>query len=151
MTALPLDSICQQIIEAPAEAILVSDPAGSITFWNAGAERIFGFTPEEALGQSLDLIIPQPMQKRHWDGYHRVMAGAASRYAAGDLLRVPALRKDGQRISCQFSIVPLHDTDGQLAGMAAVLRDVTADWEREQALRARVRELEKDLETPTKN
>jgi PAS domain S-box-containing protein len=109
-----------------AEAVIASDREGRITWWSPGAERIFGFTAGEALGASLDLIIPEPQRARHWEGYDRVMATGVSRYGAGDLLAVPAMRRDGTRISLEFTITPIKDAGGAMMGMVSILRDVTA-------------------------
>lgn len=70
--------------------------------WYLGAERILGYASAEALGQSLDLIIPESLRNRHWEGYRKVMGADTSRYES-DLLAVPALRKDGSRISVEFT------------------------------------------------
>ena len=123
------------LLDSPAEAIVYSDREGLIRLWNAGAERVFGFTAEEALGQSLDIIIPERQRERHWEGYDEVMRTGVSRYGSGDLLSVPATRKDGSRISVEFTIVPLKGADGTMMGMAAVMRDVSARFEELKTLR----------------
>ena len=138
-----LNRLGRAVLESQAEAIIYSDRDGAIRLWNAGAERIFGFTAEEALGQSLDIIIPERQRARHWEGYDQVMASGQSRYGAGDLLSVPALTKDGRRISVEFTIVPLKDESGAMLGMAAVLRDVTKRFEELKALRRQVAGVEK--------
>ena len=117
-----------------SDAIVYADAEGVIRYWNTGAARIFGFGEEEALGASLDLIIPERLRARHWEGYNRVMGGAESRYAEGALLAVPALHKDGHQISVEFTILPFRD-GGRLVGIAAVMRDVTARFEETRALR----------------
>ncbi len=117
------------------DAVIYADRDGKIRFWNRAASRIFGFADTEALGQSLDLIVPEPLRARHWEGYDRVMAGGASRYGDGDLLAVPATRQDGARISIEFTILPVHDEAGAMTGIAAFLRDVTARFEELRALR----------------
>jgi len=131
----------QQLVEAFGDGVIVCDAAGAIVFWNAAATRIFGFTEEDALGQSLDLIVPQRQQQRHWDGYHKTMATGQTRYGT-DLLRVPALHKEGKPLSIAFTVALLHGADGKVTGIAAVVRDDTARWNEERALKARVRELE---------
>lgn len=123
------------LLNSPAEAIIYSDREGLIRFWNAGAERVFGFTAEDALGQSLDIIIPERQRQRHWEGYDEVMRTGVSRYGSGDLLSVPALRKDGSRISVEFTIVPLKGADGAMMGMASVMRDVSARFDELKTLR----------------
>jgi PAS domain S-box-containing protein len=125
------------LLRSMSDAIIASDREGRITFWNPGAERIFGFSPGEAIGQSLDLIVPERLRERHWTGYTEVMRTGESRYGHGDLLSVPALRKDGARLSIEFTIVPLKDDAGAMTGMAAILRDVTARFEEMRALRQR--------------
>jgi len=131
----------QQLVEAFGDGVIVCDAAGSIVFWNAASTRIFGFTEQDALGQSLDLIVPQRQQQRHWDGYHKTMATGETRYGT-DLLRVPALHKEGKPLSIAFTVALLHGPDGKVSGIAAVVRDDTARWNEERALKARVRELE---------
>nr|PZN75023.1 MAG: PAS sensor domain-containing protein [Pseudomonadota bacterium] len=117
------------------DGVLVADDKGVIRMWNAGCERIFGFTAEEAIGQSLDIIIPENLRARHWEGYEQTMRTGKTRYGAGDLLGVPALRKDGTRISVEFSIVPFRNSDGRLVGIGAIMRDVTKKFEEMKALR----------------
>jgi PAS domain S-box-containing protein len=129
--------LAQALLHSMSDAIVASDSDGRISFWNPGAERIFGFSRAEAIGQSLDLIIPERLRARHWTGYSEVMRTGESRYGHGDLLSVPALRKDGARLSIEFTIVPLKDDAGAMTGMAAILRDVTARFEELRALRQR--------------
>jgi PAS domain S-box-containing protein len=125
----------EKIVRAAADAIVYADAEGVIRFWNAGAERIFGYGAEEAVDQSLDLIIPERLRARHWAGFRQVMQTGKSRYGAGDLLAVPAQRKDGTRVSVEFTIVPLHDSAGRMLGMAAILRDVTQRFNELKALK----------------
>jgi PAS domain S-box-containing protein len=123
------------LLASAGDAIVSADAQGLIRFWNPGAERIFGYSAAEAVGQSLDLIIPETLRKRHWEGYEQVMRTGQSRYGDGDVLAVPGLRKDGKRISLEFTIVPLRGPDRALTGMGAVMRDVTARFEELRALR----------------
>lgn len=129
------------ILETTPDAILFADREGLIRIWNAGAERIFGFSPAEAPGQSLDLIIPLKLRARHWEGYHRVMAGGESHYGS-KLLAVPALRQDGSQLSSEFSIVMLRDALGRVMGVAAIMRDVSERFAQEKALKSRIAALE---------
>ena len=130
-----LPRLFEKLVQDAPDAIVYADAEGIIRFWNRGAERIFGFTAAEATGQSLDIIIPDNQRARHWAGYHAVMKSGRSRYGAGDLLAVPGLRKGGERISLEFTIVPLHDDDGRLCGIAAILRDVTKRFTEVKELR----------------
>jgi PAS domain S-box-containing protein len=133
-TNLPADFLARLATDSP-DAIVYADAAGHIRFWNAAATRIFGFSEAEVMGARLDLIIPERLRGRHWEGYDKVMGGAESRYGAGALLAVPALHKDGRQISIEFTILPVRDEAGELLGIAAYLRDATARFEEMRALR----------------
>lgn len=133
--------IGEALVDSAADAVVASDAQGLIVLWNPGAERIFGFSEQEALGSSLDIIIPEPFRARHWEGYRETVASGQSRYGAGDLLAVPGLTRDGRRISLEFTIVLLKDAGGAVTGMVAVLRDVTPRFEEVKALRKKVKEL----------
>ncbi len=134
------DRLCREIVYGISDAVVFADREGIIRFWNAGAERVFGYTEPEAVGRSLDLIIPEGLRKRHWEGYSHVMESGVTRYGA-EPLAVPGTRKDGSRVSLEFSIALLRD-GGVVTGAAAVLRDVTARWLKEKELRERVKTLE---------
>ena len=129
------------LVAAAGDAIILADTAGTIRLWNPAAERIFGFSPSEVLGSSLDLIIPERLRARHWAGYREVMRTGQTRYGT-DVLRVPAIRKDGMRISIAFTVALLRAPDGQVSGIAAIIRDETARWEEEQQMRRRLAELD---------
>jgi PAS domain S-box-containing protein len=130
------------LVRALGDAVIVADPGGRIVLWTPAAERIFGYPAGEAMGRSLDLIIPERFRARHWAGHQEVMRTGVTRYGA-DVLRVPALRKDGEPISLAFTVALLRDDDGQVTGLAAVVRDETARWAEEQARRKRLAELER--------
>lgn len=131
----------QQLIEVIGDAVIASDPGGTITLWNPAAERIFGFTRAEALGQSLDLIIPQRHRKSHWDGYHKTMQTGQTRYGA-DVLRVPAMDKEGRTLSIAFTVALLYSAQKQVTGIVAVVREETARFNEERDLRKRLAELQ---------
>jgi PAS domain S-box-containing protein len=131
----------EAFIHVAGDAIVAAAPDGSILLWNRAAERIFGHTEREALGQSLDLIIPERLRNRHWEGYRKVMQTGATRYGA-EVLRVPAVHKDGRRLSIAFSVALLYSPEHQVQAIIAVIRDETSRWEEERALRQRVAELE---------
>ena len=123
-----------ELVRRAADAIIYADRDGVIRFWNAAAERIFGFAEPEAIGESLDLIIPPNLRERHWQGFENTMRTGESRYGAGDTLSVPAVRKDGRRISVEFTIAPFRSDGGTMLGIAAILRDVTARFEQTREL-----------------
>jgi PAS domain S-box-containing protein len=129
------------LVQAAGNAIIAADTDGKIRLWNPAAERIFGFTAEDALGHSLDLIIPERLRTQHWEGYRRVMRTGQTRYGT-EVLRVPALHKDGRALSIAFTVALLHAGDGGIQAMAAIVRDETTRWEEERALRRRLAELE---------
>lgn len=131
--------VAAAILRGP-EAIVAADAAGVIRFWNAGAERVFGFSADEAVGQSLDLIIPERLRARHWAGWQKVLETGRSRYGETDLLKVPSLRKDGSPISVEFTISVMPGPDGKLTGMAATLRDVTRQFNEMRELHRKLAE-----------
>lgn len=131
-----VDRFYRTLVHDTPDAIIYADAEGMIGFWNKGAERIFGFSSAEAVGRPLDIIIPDGLRKRHWSGYRETVRTGTSRYGTGDVLAVPALRKDGVRISVEFTILPFHDKTGRTLGMAATLRDVSKRFDEMKALRA---------------
>ena len=133
--------LCQQIVNNAGDAIIFGDTGGIVRLWNAGAERIFGFCAEEMVGKSMDPIIPENLRERHWEGYEETMKSGQTQYSR-NLLAVPALRKDGTRISIEFTIALIRDASGKLLGPAAILRDVTARWNQDKELRKRLTTLE---------
>ena len=139
-----MDKLMEQVLDNAPDAILVADKEGLIRYWNNGAEALFGQTATEAVGQSLDLIIPENLRNRHWEGYWRVMATGETKYKTG-LLAAPGQRKDGSRISLEFSMVLLRDDAGVLQGVASIMRDVTAHWQKEKELKERLTSCEKKL------
>jgi PAS domain S-box-containing protein len=131
----------EQLVATAGDGIVVADTSGAIVLWNAAAEHIFGYGAAEAMGQSLDIIIPQRLRQRHWEGYEKTMATGHTRYGA-EILRVPAIRKDGSSLSIAFSVSLLHGAGGELTAIVAVIRDETARWEEERALKRRLAEFE---------
>lgn len=145
MTTLP-DDLSGRVLDGSPDAILICDRSGTVRYWNAAAERIFGFSASEALGASMDLIIPERLRNRHWAGWHTAMQTGVTRYGAGQLLAVPALHKEGRQISIEFSIQFLMDVNGQVQWVVAVIRDVTERYARDKALRARLKVLEAEAQ-----
>lgn len=131
----------KQLVEAVGDAIVVCDANGAITLWNPAAERMFGFAESEALGQSLDLIIPERQRQRHWDGYNKTMQTGQTRYG-NDVLRVPALHKDGRPLSIAFTVAMLYSAEKTVSAIVAVIRDDTSRFSEERSLRKRLAEFE---------
>jgi PAS domain S-box-containing protein len=139
--------LCDRIVEGAQAGIIFADERGIIRLWNSGAEAMFGYTAEEAVGHTMELIIPEKHRARHDEGYARVMQTGITKYGR-DALAVPALRKDGTRISIEFTIVLVRSAEGGMIGAAAIVQDVTARWERDKALRARLAALENKTKEP---
>ena len=141
MASRPFDF--EAFIQSAGDAIVAAGTDGSILLWNRAAERIFGYTEAEALGHSLDLIIPERLRIRHWEGYRRVMQTGQTRYGA-EVLRVPAVHKDGRRLSIAFTVGLLYSPTQEIQAIAAIIRDETSRWAEERALRQRLAELEEN-------
>jgi PAS domain S-box-containing protein len=130
-------ALYRALVEGCPDAIVVADREGAIRFWNAGAEATFGHTAAEAIGQSLDIIIPEKLQERHWTGYESVMASGRPGTAATARVRPPP-----QRAPAVGRVVSALRDRGAVVGIAAFMRDVTAAWEEQQELRKRLAALE---------
>jgi len=131
----------QAVMAAVGDAIVACDANGAITLWNAAAERLFGYTQDEALGKSLDLIIPERLRKRHWEGYDKTMETGITRYGH-DVLRVPAVDKQGRSLSIAFTVGMLFSPDKKVTAIVAIVRDETTRFNEDRALRKRLAELE---------
>jgi len=130
-----------EFVAAAGDAVIACDPSGVIRLWNPAAERIFGYSESEALGKPLDLIIPERLRERHWDGFHKTMETGKTRYG-NDVLRVPAIDKQGRSLSVAFSVAMLFTTGKKVAFIASIIRDETSRFEEERSLRKRLAELE---------
>ena len=134
----------KQLLMAIGDGVVVANADGEIVFWNPGAERIFGHSKTEAVGQSLDLIVPEKQRQRHWTGFDKTMHTGQTRYG-NELLRVPALHKEGHPLSIAFTVAMLHGEDGKVSAIVAIVRDETARWNEERDMRGRIRELEQKV------
>ena len=135
--------LASRILDGSPDAVLVCDRTGIVRYCNIAAERVFGFPATEAVGASMDLIIPERLRARHWAGWETAMKTGATRYGEGQLLAVPALNKDGRQISIEFSIALLKGADGTVQWVVAFIRDVTDRYGREKAMRMRLSALER--------
>jgi PAS domain S-box-containing protein len=142
--ALPQD-LAVRILDDSPDAVLISDRAGIVRYWNAAAERVFGFSITEVLGASMTLIIPERLRVRHWASWEAAMTTGVTRYGEGQLLAVPALHKNGRQISIEFSIQFLKDADGQIEWVVAIVRDVTERFLREKDLRIQLKAVQQHL------
>jgi PAS domain S-box-containing protein len=141
MTSLAA-GLADRVLDGSPDAIVICDPLGHVRFWNGGAERVFGFLRAEAVGASLDLIIPDRFRARHWAGWKTAMSTGDTRYDDGQMLAVPALHRDGRQISIEFSIQFLKDADGRIEWVIAIVRDVTERYNREKTLRTELKALQ---------
>jgi PAS domain S-box-containing protein len=130
------------LVSAMGDAVVVSDVNGAITLWNKAAERLFGYAESEALGQTLDLMIPEHLRERHWDGYRKTMETGITRYGT-DVLQVPAIDKAGRQFSIAFTVALLYSADQKVSGIAAFIRDDTRRFEKDRTQRKRISELER--------
>ena len=134
----------QDLFASMGDAVMVCDAQGAVLLWNPACERMFGHTAAEVLGKSMDIIIPERLRKRHWDGYHQTMASGVTKYGT-DVLRVPAVDKQGRSLSIAFTVSMLHTPEGKVSAIASVIRDETSRFNDDRALRKRLAELEAQL------
>jgi PAS domain S-box-containing protein len=130
-----------QLVGCVGDAIIVVDAHEKIVLWNAAATRIFGYSEDQALGNSLDLIIPERHRQRHNEGCRKSMDTGITRYGTS-LLKVPALHQSGNMLSIAFTVGMLFDENQKVNGIAAVIRDETERFAEERALKKRISELE---------
>ena len=131
------------ITHAP-DAIIFADCAGVIRLWNPGAEALFGHRAAEAVGHTLDLIVPEPYRPAHWAGFSRAVQ--QGRFAQNDvLLTSRALTKNGRSIAGELAAALIWSPAGQVRGIMAIGRDVTARRAREQAQQERMARLERQV------
>jgi PAS domain S-box-containing protein len=130
-----------QLVECVGDAIVVADAHEKIVLWNPAATRIFGYSEQEALGQTLDLIVPERQRQRHNEGYSHSMETGTTRYGAS-LLKVPAMHRDRGMLSIAFTVGMLFDESGKASGVVAIIRDETARFAEERALKKRINDLE---------
>jgi PAS domain S-box-containing protein len=131
----------EMLIEQAPDAVIFADQRGVIREWNPAAERIFGYPRSEALGESLDLIVPERFREAHWQGYDRALSEGQTKYS-GKALPTRSARKDGSTIYVELTFAIVHDPTGSVIGALAHARDITERWAQERQQRERIRELE---------
>ncbi len=131
----------RSLVSAIGDAIVVSDADNNIIYWNPAAERMFGHSRDQAVGRSLDMIIPERLRKRHGEGYRKTMETGVTKYGT-DVLRVPAMHRDGSSMSIAFTVAMLYAPDGKVNAVAAVIRNETTRFSEDRQLRKRLAELE---------
>jgi PAS domain S-box-containing protein len=134
------------LVSHMGEAVIISDRDEHILFWNASAERIFGYSQDEALGKTLSIITPERFRERHSNGYFHTMETGKTKYG-NSLLRVPAVHKDGRSISIAFSVTMIFDDQNQPIAIAAIIRDETERFQEERKLKEKLATLENNTQT----
>lgn len=125
----------ERIVADVADALIYIDTEGVIRAWNAAAATLFGFPAGEALGRSVDLIIPEHLREAHWRGFNRAMErGATSRGA--EVRTTRGLHKDGRKLYVDMSFSVVRSASGQVLGSAAMARDATERYLAERARKA---------------
>jgi PAS domain S-box-containing protein len=125
------------LISNIGEAVIISDRDENILFWNTSAQRIFGYSQEEALGKTLSIITPERFRERHSKGYFHTMETGKTKYGT-TLLRVPAVHQDGRSISIAFSVAMIFDDQHQPMAIAAIIRDETERFQEERQLKEKL-------------
>jgi len=136
------------LLDQAPDAVIFAGPDGLIQEWNAAAEALFGHAASDAIGQSLDLIVPERFREAHWRGFERALGEGDTKYR-GQALPTRSMRKDGTDFYVELTFAIVHDTDGKVIGALAHARDITERWTHDREQRQRLRELEERLEKQT--
>ncbi len=121
----PVERLYDQLIAKAGEAVIIAGNDGTILEWNESAVRIFGWSREQAIGENIDMLIPDNQKDEHWEGYDKVLESGETKFGGGAVLSVSALKSDGSRLGVAFSITPLAE-DGKVTAIAAIVRPVRA-------------------------
>lgn len=141
-----LDTLASGIVKAIPEAIIYADLEGRVRYWNRGAEEIFGFSADEAMGQSLDLIIPERMRQAHWDGYNKALKLGDTYSGRGSRVTRGLHKEEGRPLYVDMSFAIVKDNSGQVVGSLAVARDATERFTAEKEMRKQIAALSANKE-----
>ena len=125
----------EALVEQLPVSVILADREGLIRAWNRASEALFGFTAQEVVGRSLDVIIPEHLRQAHWDGYNRSLVSGETKYS-GRVMTTRAVHKDGRKLYVDFSFAMLKDASGAVVGAMATGRDITERYVAERAKRA---------------
>ncbi len=125
MTAALPPELAGAILDQVADALVYADRQGTIAFWNRAAEQLFGYPAGEALGQSLDLIIPERLRPAHWKGYHLAIAEGRTRNAGRPTL-TKATHRSGASLYVHMTFAVVADDQGRAVGSVAMARPAEA-------------------------
>lgn len=137
-------ALYQWMVEQCPDGIIYSDAQGKVAYWNAAAEKIFGFTAEQAMGQSLDIIIPEKLREPHWRGFYAAMEAGTTKHK-GKALPTRGLKADGSVIYVELSFAVIVDDQGKAIGALSQARDIDESYRKAKADKARLKELEQKL------
>lgn len=133
------DAIAGDILTSMQEAVVYADLGGIIRAWNRGAEAVFGFSADDAIGQSVDIIVPEKMRAAHWAGYNKAIAHGDT-YSGRGARMTRALQKNGEALYVEMSFAMVRDAAGVMTGSIAVARDATARYLAERAAKVQAAE-----------
>lgn len=134
------ETLGDDILRSMPEALIFADLDGIIRFWNPGAETVFGFAAADAVGQSLDLIIPERLRKAHWDGFEKAIVRGGTLPGRTSMI-TRSLHQSGEQIYVDMSFAMVKNQAGQMLGSMAVARDATKRFLEEKSLRRQLAEL----------
>ena len=124
----------RRIVEQTTDAVIFADREGLIRIWNQGAESLFGFPAGEVLGKSLDVIIPEELRRKHWEGYNKAIETGKTRLGSR-VLTTRSRHKDGSRLYVDLSFKVIVDDSGHAEGALAIGRNVMERYLADKALR----------------
>lgn len=116
--------VFQLLVEQGPDAIIFADREGTIRVWNASAAALFGYTPDEAIGRSLNLIIPEHLRHAHWEGFHQAIARGQTKLGR-QALKTRAIPKTGQKLYVTLAFAVIKDREGKAMGAIATAREFT--------------------------
>jgi PAS domain S-box-containing protein len=128
-------ALADRILEQTTDALIYADSEGTIRRWNPAAAALFGFGVHEAVGHSIDLIIPEHLRAAHWHGFNKAVAAGTTRLAGRPSL-TRAVHKSGAKLYVEMTFALVKDDDGRVIGSVAIARNATERVERERAARA---------------
>jgi PAS domain S-box-containing protein len=137
-------ALFRAIAEQAPDAIIFVDTKGVVRFWNESAKAVFGYSADEALGRSLDLIIPERLRRAHWDAFQRAIEIGQTKLGR-QAFATRAVHKDENRLYVELSFAVVKDMAGTVAGALGIARDITSRYVSDSALRERLSELEQKL------
>ena len=144
--AVATPDLTSLIVEQSPDAVIFAGTDGVIQVWNAAAAAMFGYPADKAIGQDLNIIIPEQFRDQHWTGYDRALGAGDTKYR-GQSLPTRANKASGETFYVELSFAIVHDASGAVIGALAHARDITERFERDRNSRRQLRELQEELKT----